>query len=269
MTIAERLAAKEKPTSKTDYPVNPVSELFPVMEPEAYEALKADIASHGQSEPIILWKKQLIDGRHRLRACKELGVKPIVVGISDSDDPLAYVISHNLYRRHLSTSERAMIAAKITTMKVGDNQHAKKEGPHLCGGSTKEAAAIMSVSTRSVENAKQVLEHGSKAVKTAVAQGKLKVTTAAELATSGATKSEQTQAVKGGKEAIKGVLKKPAKKEKSPLSKEEQVKANRKLVTEYIAKAVNAIDDYHAVKPHQNRRAEVVKLLQQAGEKLW
>lgn len=53
------------------------------------------------------------------------------------------------------------------------------------------------------------------------------------------------------------------------LSTEDQVKANRKLVTDYIAKAVNAIDDYHAVKPHQNRRAEIVRLLQQAGEKLW
>ena len=191
------------------YEAHPVSELFPVMDDDAYAALKADIAAHGQAEPIVLWKKQLIDGRHRLQACKELGMKPVVVDISDSEDPLAYVISHNLHRRHLSTSQRAMVAAKIATMKVGDNQHAKKEGPQICGPSAKEAAAALNVSARSVETARQVLEHGAKAVQKAVEQGDLAISTAAELATSGATKAEQTQAVKGGKEAIKGVLKKP------------------------------------------------------------
>lgn len=63
--------------------------------------------------------------------------------------------------------------------------------------------------------------------------------------------------------------KKPSPPKGKQLTPQEQAKANRKLVADYIAKAVNAIDDYHAVKPHQNRRAEVVKLLQQAGEKLW
>ncbi len=56
---------------------------------------------------------------------------------------------------------------------------------------------------------------------------------------------------------------------KATLTPEEQTKANRKLAKDYIAKAVNAVDDYHAAKPNQNRRASVVKLLQQAGENLW
>ena len=276
MTISDRLAAKAKQENikprtiaKFDYPVHSVSELFPAMDAESYAALKDDIAAHGQAEPIVLWKKQLIDGRHRLRACKELGIKPIVVDMSASDDPLAYVISHNLHRRHLTESQRAMVAAKIATMKVGDNQHTENEGLQICRPSAKKAAAALNVSARSVGNAKQVLEHGAKAVQKAVEQGKLAVSTAAELATSGATKAEQTQAVKDGKEAIKGVLKKPAKKEKAPLSKEEQIKANRKLAKDYIAKAVNAVDDYHHVKPDARKRADVIKLLQQAGGQLW
>ena len=230
------------------YEAHPVSELFPVMDDDAYAALKADIAAHGQAEPIVLWKKQLIDGRHRLQACKELGMKPVVVDISDSEDPLAYVISHNLHRRHLSTSQRAMVAAKIATMKVGDNQHAKKEGPQICGPSAKEAAAALNVSARSVETARQVLEHGAKAVQKAVEQGDLAVSTAAELATSGATKAEQSKAVKGGKEAIKGVLKKPAKKEKAPLSKEEQIKAERKKARSYAEYLQRSIDDLNRLK---------------------
>lgn len=258
--------------AKFDYPVHSVSELFPEMDGESYAALKADIAAHGQAEPIVLWKKQLIDGRHRLRACNELGIKPVVVDISSSDDPLAYVITHNLHRRHLTESQRAMVAAKIATMKVGRPSVIGPIGPIKNQRNIEDSAKALNVSPRSVKRAKQVIEHGSKAVQRAVEQGNLAVSTAAELATSGATKPEQTQAVKGGEEAIKGVLKKPAAKppkEKTELSPAEQVKANRKLAKDYIAKAVNAVDDYHRVKPDTRKRADVIKLLQQAGEKLW
>jgi ribosomal protein RSM22 (predicted rRNA methylase) len=58
-------------------------------------------------------------------------------------------------------------------------------------------------------------------------------------------------------------------KDKPKISREEQIKANRKLAKDYIAKAVNAVDDYNAVKPNNLRRADVVKLLQKAGENLW
>lgn len=276
MTISDRLAAKAKQENikprtiaKFDYPVHSVSELFPAMDAESYAALKDDIAAHGQAEPIVLWKKQLIDGRHRLQACNELGIKPVVVDIADSEDPLAYVISHNLHRRHLTESQRSMVAAKVTTMKVGRPSEKGPIGPIKTQLNIEDSAKALNVSPRSVKRAKQVIEHGAKAVQKAVEQGKLAVSTAAELATSGATKAEQTQAVKDGKEAIKGVLKKPAKKEKAPLSKEEQIKANRKLAKDYIAKAVNAVDDYHHVKPDARKRADVIKLLQQAGGQLW
>ncbi len=246
--------------AKIDYPVHSVCELFPAMDNESYAALKSDIEAHGQAEPIVLWKKQLIDGRHRLRACKELGVKPVVVDISSSDDPLAYVISHNLHRRHLTESQRAMVAAKIATMKVGDNQHTKKEGLQICRPSTEEAAKALKVSARSVGNAKQVLEQGAKAVQKAVEQGKLAVSTAAELASSGATKTEQTQAVKGGTEAIKKVVKKKvAKKEKAPLSKEEQVKAERKKARSYAEYLQRSIDDLNRLKPNKTAHSDAIK----------
>lgn len=56
---------------------------------------------------------------------------------------------------------------------------------------------------------------------------------------------------------------------RTPMSQDEQAKANRKLAKDYIAKAVNAVDDYHSSKPNKQRRADVIKLLQQAGENLW
>jgi hypothetical protein len=79
-------------------------------------------------------------------------------------DPLNFVVSMNLKRRHLNESQRAMIAGKIANMKLGDNQHTKE------GGSIDlpSAAEMMNVSPASVKRAKSVQEHGTKELVKAV-----------------------------------------------------------------------------------------------------
>jgi ParB-like chromosome segregation protein Spo0J len=242
--------------AKFDYPVHSVAEWFPEMDDESYEALKADMVEHGQAEPIVLWQKQLIDGRHRLRACNELGIKPVVTDIPSSDDPVAYVISHNLHRRHLSTSQRAMVAAKIANLSHGGNRRSAVQEANL---PLENAASQLNVSPRSVRAANQVIKHGSKAVQKAVEEGKLAVSTAAELASSGATKTEQTKAVKGGKEAVNSVLKKP-KKDKPVLSKEDQIKAARKKARSYAEYLQRSIDDLNNIKRNTVVHPELIKL---------
>jgi len=193
--------------------VHPVAEFFPMMSPEEYEGLKKDIKANGQQEPVCYWRNELIDGRNRLQACQELGIKVEWWELSHDADPIPFIFSKNLHRRHLSTGQRAMLAARLANLSHGSNQHkslgksGKEDTP--IGVSIEAAAKHASVSPQSVTRAKQVLERGSKAVQNAASQGKLAVTTATELATSSATKAEQSKAVKGGKEAIKGVLKKP------------------------------------------------------------
>ena len=58
--------------------------LIPAMSDEEYESLKADIAAHGQREPLVVHEGRVLDGRHRYRACLELGLEPKTVTWDES-----------------------------------------------------------------------------------------------------------------------------------------------------------------------------------------
>jgi len=162
----------------TAYPLHPAAQIFPVMDDAAFAALVADIADHGQREPILILDGQVIDGRHRLRACEQLGLEPLVREVSVGDgDPFGLVVSLNLHRRHLNESQRALIANKLANLPLGSNQHAQ-----VCAPSQESAAALLGVSRRSVQHARTVAETGCAELVQAVAAGDVSVSTAAHLA---------------------------------------------------------------------------------------
>src|SRR5262245_17994207 len=99
---------------------HPAADLFPLMVGEEFESFKADIAKNGQKVAIVTYKGQVLDGRNRHRACTELNIDPKTWEYP-GDNPLGYVISMNLLRRHLDESQRSMVAAKLANMKLGDN----------------------------------------------------------------------------------------------------------------------------------------------------
>jgi hypothetical protein len=106
------------------------------------------------------------------------------IGEMDEDyefDPYQWVISRNLHRRHLTESQRAMVASKLAKLKVGDNQHLS-EGVQICTPSIKQAAEKLQVGRTSVAHAKCVQEHGSPELIAAVEQGEIAVSRAAETA---------------------------------------------------------------------------------------
>lgn len=100
-------------TAEAPFVSHEVAHLFPPMAEEEYQALRADIAAHGLREPIWISQGKIIDGCHRARACNELGLKPALREWDGKGSLLAFVVSLNLTRRHLTTSQRAMIAVEV------------------------------------------------------------------------------------------------------------------------------------------------------------
>ena len=94
---------------------HPISELFPRLDEEGLDRLAADIGRNGLLQPITLYEGMVLDGRNRLEACRRAGVEPDVVEY-EGDSPVGYVISLNLERRHLTSSQRATLAVRILPM---------------------------------------------------------------------------------------------------------------------------------------------------------
>jgi hypothetical protein len=160
-------------------PFHPLAGIFPLLEGEAFAALVADIRAKGLHEPIVLHEGKILDGRNRYRACIEAGIAPRFESYSGSD-PLGYVVSLNLERRHLDESQRAMVAARIATLQHGTNQHTRGSA-NLPVQS--QAAELLNVSERSVRSARTVQTTGARELVHAVEAGKVKVSVAANIAT--------------------------------------------------------------------------------------
>lgn len=90
-----------------------LASLFPLMGDDEYRSLVHDIKQHGLREPIWLYEGKIIDGRNRYRACQELKITPQFRTWKGSGSPLAFVISLNLTRRHLTSSQKAVVALEV------------------------------------------------------------------------------------------------------------------------------------------------------------
>ncbi len=182
---------------------HPLSEIFPAMEGAEFSALVEDIRAHGQVQPLVMYQGKILDGRNRSRACDRLGIKPKTTNYRGTD-PLGYVLSLNLSRRHLNESQRAMVAAKIATLGHGGSR-GQDANLHL-EKTTKSAAKAVNVSERSAASARKVVEHATPALKKSVERGDIPVSTAAKLADAPA--KTQKAAADGGKEVAREIVKK-------------------------------------------------------------
>lgn len=89
------------------------ADIFPMMGEEDYENLKKDLSENGfdRTRPIFLFEGKILDGRNRYKACGELNIEPFFENY-EGDNPVAFVVSANLNRRHLTASQRATISTE-------------------------------------------------------------------------------------------------------------------------------------------------------------
>ena len=116
--------------------VHPAADLFPMMADDELRELGRDILANGLQQPLVFWSDQLLDGRNRLAAveiaappedCARL-IRLMLSGGSDpdlmvsfppprvlpeDDDPVAYVVSANLHRRHLTGEQKRDVIAGL------------------------------------------------------------------------------------------------------------------------------------------------------------
>lgn len=130
---------------------HPAANIFPMMTGDDYRALIEDMRQNGQREPITLYDGMILDGRNRYGACLEIGLEPVYREWDGDGDPIDYVLSLNLHRRHLNETQRAVIAYKMANMRRGDNQYtAGSANLQNLPISQTEAAEKLKVSPRTV-----------------------------------------------------------------------------------------------------------------------
>ena len=151
---------------------HPTASLFPLMQDAEFAELKADVAANGLLEPVWLHPDgSIVDGRNRHRACIELGIRPQFRTWSGEGSLVSFVVSMNLHRRHLTSSQRAVIALDVLPMLEEEAKERQAQQalinqpqsqnteiiPHSEKGTARDAAAaLFQTNPRYVSDAKKL-----------------------------------------------------------------------------------------------------------------
>jgi len=136
----------------------PLAERVPEMRPAEWRALLEDVRERGILEPLRLAPDgvTVLDGRHRLRAARELGLAavPTAPALCEPGDEAGYMLRAALHRRHLSDDQRAVLAARLADSMTPERWGRRESGITLvplsepAGRSRTMAARELGVSER-------------------------------------------------------------------------------------------------------------------------
>jgi len=108
---------------------NTFSELVPEMTTQEYDDLVNSIRKQGVRQPIhILSDKTVLDGRHRVRACKEIGIKEIQALSHElkEDEAIRFVTDTAVERRNLTSAQKIDIVFRSEDL-IADLKSVAKE----------------------------------------------------------------------------------------------------------------------------------------------
>jgi hypothetical protein len=173
---------------------HPAACIFPMMAELELNELADDIQRNGQREDIIMLDGKILDGRNRWIACKLRGITPKTVNAGNEvNDPVSYVLSLNLHRRHLTPSQSSMCAARARDiydkqakerqkLSEGRGQKGPANLPDVKGDARDAAGKAFGVSGKSVDLATRVIKRGIPDLAKAVDAGRIAVSSAAIVA---------------------------------------------------------------------------------------
>jgi hypothetical protein len=157
---------------------HPAANLFPLMGEAELRELADDIREHGLNRPITTFEGMILDGRNRFLACQQIGKPPICEEWQGGGSPVAWVLSENLHRRHLTINDRARIGLEALPMleaeakerqraaAVATNEKLGREAGDAFCIDTKsvvhadtQAAALVGIGQSTLSRAKAIKEH--------------------------------------------------------------------------------------------------------------
>ncbi len=134
---------------------HPLADLLPPMSQQEFEELKADIAANGQHHPILTYKGQIVDGRHRFSACFAIGIEPKMIEWDGVGDLLESVISLNVRRRHLDMRQKVEMALRLIETRHGANRFTSHGKVTM-----RKASALLGVFEDTIERARKIERDG-------------------------------------------------------------------------------------------------------------
>jgi hypothetical protein len=164
---------------------HPLAAAFPAMTADDFAVLVDDIKVNGQREPVIVFEGMVLDGWHRYSACLQLGLEAERFTFGFGKDPVAFVLSQNLHRRHLSASQRA--AAIVACTEWAPAHRSNKVEPSSTLSKNEDLAKAAGVTPRTITDAKAAHKAG---LTDAVKDGAMTVKEAAQVARGAPQKTE-------------------------------------------------------------------------------
>ena len=98
-------------------------QLLPALRADEYASLKADVAANGVRVPVVVTAETgaVLDGHHRVQVWQELRAEGVKVPdyprdvrrFADDEERVGFVLAANLFRRHLTRSQRRELVANL------------------------------------------------------------------------------------------------------------------------------------------------------------
>jgi len=132
---------------------------------EELEGLERDLLRDGCRDALVVWRQEggnlvLLDGHNRYPIClrHSLPYTIKVLDLPSRDHAKRWLLENQRNRRNLSPSQRALLAAQLTTLPA---HRPGRKSAQICALSQSKAVEDRSASRRTLQHAKRVLNYGS------------------------------------------------------------------------------------------------------------